>query len=126
MRKRIVRSGLRALLRVTDPRSIKRMIHFSYLPDWRWLAGAGVFAALLLFFSYYLAVGKCKWRLKGFLLAIRWLTIALVTVCLLDPERVQEVRRQQTAQVAVLVDSSRSMGMKDVPQGRLGAAKTWL
>src|SRR5436309_2422337 len=102
------------------------MIHFSYLPDWRWLAGAGALAALLLFFSYYLAVGRSKWGLRAFLLALRWLTIALVTVCLLDPEQVQEVRRQQTAQVAVLVDSSRSMGVKDVPQGRLGAAKTWL
>ena len=102
------------------------MIQFHYLPDWPWLAGAGVLAALLLSFSYALAVGKPKWGLRVGLLTLRWLAIAGVVICLLDPQRVEEIRQQQTAQVAVLVDTSRSMSLKDVPEGRLGSARTWL
>src|SRR5437016_13300319 len=102
------------------------MIQFSYLPDWRWLAGAGVLAALILLGSYWVAVGRPKWSLRVFLLTLRWLAIACVLVCLLDPQRVEEVRRQATTRVAILVDSSRSMSLKDVPDGRLEAAKSWL
>ena len=102
------------------------MIHFSYLPDWRWLAGAGVLAALVLLGSYWVAVGRPKWSLRVFLLTLRWLAIASVLVCLLDPQRVEEIRRQQTTQVAILVDTSHSMSLKDVPDGRLGAARSWL
>ena len=102
------------------------MIRFNYLPDWPWLAGAGVVAAALLFLSYWLAVGKPNWPLRMFLLTLRWLAIAGVTLCLLDPQRVEELRRPQTAQMAVLLDTSRSMGTQDVLENRLGAAKSWL
>src|SRR5438874_332659 len=102
------------------------MIHFSYLPDWRWLAGAGALAALILLGSYWVAVGRPKWSLRIFLLILRWLAIASVLVCLLDPQRVEEIRRQQTTRVAVLVDTSRSMSLKDMPDGRLGAVKSWV
>ncbi len=102
------------------------MPHFNYLPDWPWLAGAGLLVAALLFVSYYLAVGKPKWWLRVCLLALRWVAIASVVVCLLDPQRVEETRHSQTSQVALLVDNSRSMSIKDVPEGRLGSAKNWL
>jgi len=102
------------------------MLRFTYLPDWRWLAGAGLVAGVILFVSYYLAVGRPKWSLRVCLLTLRWLAIAGVVVCLLDPQRVEEIRRPQSAHIAVLVDTSRSMGIKDVPEGRLGSARTWL
>src|ERR1043166_200343 len=102
------------------------MLRFTYLPDWRWLAGAGLVAGVILFVSYYLAVGRPKWSLRVSLLTLRWLAIAGVVVCLLDPQRVEEIRKTQSAHIAVLVDTSRSMGIKDVPEGRLGSARTWL
>ena len=102
------------------------MIQFTYLPDWRWLWGAGVLAAGLLFLAYWLAVGRPKWSLRLSLLALRWVIIAGVVVCLLDPQRVEEITRQQAAPVAVLLDASRSMGIRDVPGGRLEAARTWV
>src|SRR5262249_3897467 len=45
---------------------------------------------------------------------------------LLDPQRVDEVRKPQSAQFAVLVDTSRSMGVQDVPGGRLASATSWI
>ncbi len=102
------------------------MTHFHYLPDWPWLAGAGLLAAAILFYSYYRAVGKPKWWLRVCLLTLRWLAIAGVIVCLLDPQRVEEILHQQSSQVAVLLDTSRSMGLQDVKGGRLRAAQSWL
>jgi uncharacterized membrane protein len=102
------------------------MIQFSYVPDWRWLLGAGVLAAGLLLLAYYLVVGRPKWSLRLGLLALRWIVIVGVVVCLLDPQRVEEVTRQQAAPVAVLLDCSRSMGLADVPENRLEVARSWL
>ena len=61
------------------------MIQFSYVPDWRWLLGAGVLTAGLLFLAYYLAVGRPKWSLRLGLLTLRWVVLAGIVVCLLDP-----------------------------------------
>jgi len=102
------------------------MTHFHYLPDWPWLVGAGLLAAAILLYSYYRAVGKPKWWLRVCLLTLRWLAIAGVVVCLLDPQRVEEIHHQQSSQVAVLLDTSRSMGLQDVKGGRLRAAQNWL
>ncbi len=102
------------------------MIKFAYVPDWPWLVGGCLLAAALLLVSYSLAVGKPRWGLRTFLLSLRWLAIVAVALCLLDPHRVEEVRRTQAAPVAVLLDNSKSMSIPDLPTGRLGAAKSWL
>jgi uncharacterized membrane protein len=102
------------------------MIKFTYVPDWRWAVGASLLAAAILFLSYCLAVGRAKWGLRIGLLVLRWLAIGAVAVCLLDPQRVEELRRKQAAPVAVLLDTSRSMSIPDVPEGRFGAARTWM
>ncbi len=102
------------------------MMEFHYSPGWLWLAGAGLLAAMLLLASYALAVGRPAWGLRVALLSLRWVAIAAVAICLLDPQRVTEIRRQQAGPVAVLLDSSRSMNVPDAPEGRLGGARTWL
>ncbi|MBI3417323.1 MAG: hypothetical protein HY043_18685 [Verrucomicrobia bacterium] len=102
------------------------MIQFTYLPETRWLIGLGLLIAALVFASYYWAKGRSKWSRRAWLLGLRWLTIVAVIVCLLDPQWVEAIKHQQKSRVAVLLDTSRSMGSKDVPQGRLGAAKNWL
>jgi uncharacterized membrane protein len=102
------------------------MIKFSYVPDWPWLVGASILTAAVLLLFHWLAVGRPRWGLRVCLLGLRWLAIAAVAVCLLDPQRVDEVRRQQAAPVAVLLDASRSMSIPDLGEPRLDAAKSWL
>jgi uncharacterized membrane protein len=102
------------------------MLEFSHTPDWRWLAGGGLALALLLLWSYSRATGQPGWLLRLFLLGVRGLALAAVVLCLLDPQRVEEERQAQTAQVAVLLDCSRSMGIKDEPGSRFESAQGWL
>src|SRR5207244_5913632 len=47
-------------------------------------------------------------------------------VCLLDPQRVEERRHQPHSRLDVLLDTSRSMSINDVPEGRLTRAKNWI
>jgi uncharacterized membrane protein len=99
---------------------------FNYVPDWRWLAGAAVLGTGLLFLAYSLAVGRPKWWLRLGLLATRWIAIASVVLCLLDPQRVEQTERHDAAPVAILVDSSQSMGLQDVPGSRLEAVRAFV
>lgn len=102
------------------------MVEFNYMPDWRWLAGGGLALLALLLWSYWRAAGRPGPALRLFLAALRALAFAAVILCLLNPQRVEEIRHPQTAQVAVLLDSSRSMGVKDGPETRLETAQRWL
>lgn len=102
------------------------MIQFTYLPELLWLIGAGVLAGALIYLSYHWSKRKSKRWLKVGLTAWRWLIVSAVFICLLDPEWVEAIKHQPKARVAVLVDTSRSMSIKDVPQGRLNFAKSWL
>jgi uncharacterized membrane protein len=54
------------------------------------------------------------------------LVITGLVLCLLDPEWFEAIKHQQKSRIAVLLDTSRSMGIKDIPQGRLPAAQHWL
>ncbi len=76
--------------------------------------------------SYYAARGGAHGGLRLGLLGLRMLTLAVVAVCLLDPQRVEEIRHFQPACVAVLVDTSRSMGWKEGEASRLDLAKNWV
>jgi uncharacterized membrane protein len=102
------------------------MIEFGYQPDWTWLAGGGLAGAALILWSYHAAINKPRGLAKFLLPILRLLTIAAIVLCLLEPQWVTRIEHQQPARVAVLLDSSRSMGIQDVARNRLEAAKTWL
>lgn len=90
------------------------------------MIGGAVLAAAALLLSYSWARRRSNRWLRAGLACVRWLTIAAVVLCVLDPEWVEAIKHQQKSRVAVLLDTSRSMGTKDVPLGRLNAAKAWL
>jgi uncharacterized membrane protein len=102
------------------------MIEYSYQPEVRWLVAGGVTIAAVVFASYFWAKGRSKKWLRLVLAVVRWTVFAGVVLCLLDPEWIEAVKHQQKSRVAVLLDTSRSMSIKDLPQERLSAAKTWL
>jgi uncharacterized membrane protein len=62
---------------------------------------------------------------RAFLVVLRWLAIALVVGCLLDPQWIERVVHPQKARLAVLIDASKSMTTRDVPGGRLATAQAW-
>lgn len=102
------------------------MIQFTYSPPLLWLAGGALLILLLLGWSYHQARGRPKrpWQLT--LIGLRLLAIAAVVICLLDPQWVEKITHQQKSRVAVLLDTSRSMSIGDVPGGRLNAARHWI
>src|SRR5262245_34334468 len=102
------------------------MTEFSNLPDVRLLVIAGALALGLLLLSHWFAKGPASWLMRWCLIGLRLATVAAVIFCLLNPQRVDEKRHQPKSRLAVLVDTSRSMSLKDVPGGRLAQAKTWL
>src|SRR6185436_2652419 len=99
---------------------------FTYQPEARWLAIAGVLAFSVLLLSYWFAKGRASWWHRLCLIGLRVGAVAAITFCSLDPQRVDEKRHQPKARLAVLVDTSRSMSLKDVPQGRLAQGTSWL
>jgi uncharacterized membrane protein len=101
------------------------MIEYSYLPGVWWLTGGGLLLAVVLLASYFRARGRPSRWLRIGLGGLRWITMAVLIFCLLDPEWVKAIKRQQKSRVAVLLDTSRSMGIKD-PRQRLAAAKDWV
>jgi uncharacterized membrane protein len=90
------------------------------------LAIASAIALALLLLSYWFAKGRASWLQRLCLIALRLAAVAVIVYCLLEPQQVDEKRHQPKSRLAVLVDTSRSMGVKDVPDGRLGQAKAWL
>jgi uncharacterized membrane protein len=102
------------------------MIQFTYHPPlWTLLAAAAVLA-LSFWLSYRSAKGRPSPALRLFLVTLRLLAIIAVVLCLLDPQWVEMIRHQQKSRVAVLVDTSRSMSIRDVPGTRLDSAKAWI
>lgn len=102
------------------------MIEFSYLPDWRWAAAIAAAAVLVVWWSYRTAVGRPKGPIRYAIIALRLLALAGVAACLLDPQWVQRIQHQQPARLAVLLDTSRSMSVRDTGSDRLTSAKVWL
>lgn len=102
------------------------MIQFTYLPRWPWVAGGAVLVLASLWWSYRRAKGKPTFSLRLFLVAVRFAAIAAVVLCLMDPQWVKTITHQPKSRLAVLLDSSRSMGIRDVPAGRMAAAKEWV
>jgi uncharacterized membrane protein len=102
------------------------MIEYTYLPGLWWLIGGGLLLVAVLLASYLPAKGRSSHWLRLGLCGLRWVIMAAVIFCLLDPEWVEAIKRQQKSRVAVLLDTSRSMKIKDLPQERLAAAKDFL
>ena len=102
------------------------MVEFTYMPAAWWLLAGAATIGLLVLLSYVWAKGRAPRLLRVALAGLRWAIILVVLVCLFDPEWVEAIKRQQKLRFAVLLDTSRSMNTKDVAQGRLEAAKTWL
>lgn len=102
------------------------MIEFAYqLPAWAWLSG-GALAATALWASYQRAKGKPRPGLRALLTATRLLVAGAIVLCLLDPQWVEIIKHQQKSRMAVLLDTSKSMSIRDVPGGRLEAARNWI
>jgi uncharacterized membrane protein len=102
------------------------MIEYTYLPGVWWLLGGGLLLAAIVLSSYLWAKGRSSRGVRLGLSAVRWVIIVALIVCLFDPEWLDTIKHQQKTRVAVLLDSSRSMSIKDVPQDRLASAKNWL
>src|SRR5215831_11791600 len=102
------------------------MIRFTYMPELKWLVASGALSAAAVVLSYTWAKGRARRSIRLALAAVRWVVITLLILCLLDPEWIEAIKHQQKSRLAVLLDTSRSMGTKDIPQGRLAATKQWL
>ena len=102
------------------------MTDFTYLPSARSVAIAVAISVTLLLVSYRFAMGRTSWLQRLWLIGLRLAALGVVVYCLLNPQRVDEKRHQPMSRLAVLVDTSRSMSIKDVPDGRLAQATSWL
>lgn len=102
------------------------MIRFTYLPELKWLVASAALAAAAVVLSYSWAKGRANRWLRLGLAGLRWVIITAVVLCLLDPEWIEAIKHQQKSRLAVLLDSSKSMSIKDVPDGRLAATQRWL
>lgn len=102
------------------------MIQFTHIPPLPWALGGGAVFLTLLWLSYRGAKGKPTPGLRVALISLRALATTAVVLCLMDPQWVDVLKRQQKSRVAILLDTSRSMGIKDVPNGRMAAAKEWI
>ncbi len=102
------------------------MIRFTYMPELKWLVASAALSAAAVVLSYTWAKGRANRWLRLSLAGLRWLVITGLVLCLLDPEWIDAIKHQQKSRLAVLLDTSRSMGIKDIPEGRLPAAKRWL
>ena len=102
------------------------MIQFTFLPDTRWLVLFAVGALAVVATSYAWARGRAGRPARTVLTVVRLVVLGLVVLCLLDPNRVDRIEHRPKSRMAVLVDTSRSMGTQDVPGGRFAAAREWL
>src|SRR5579863_2286195 len=102
------------------------MIRLTYMPELKWLVASAALSAAAVVLSYSWAKGRGNRWLRLGLAGLRWIIITALVLCLLDPEWIEAIKHQQKSRLAVLVDTSKSMSIKDVPEGRLSAAKHWL
>ncbi len=102
------------------------MIQFTYIPRWPWVVGCVALILCSLWWSYREARGAPSLGLRASLIGLRFIAIALVVLCLMDPQWVEMIRHQPKSQIAVLLDTSKSMGTQDVPNGRMTAGADWV
>jgi len=103
-----------------------RMTEFSHPIAPPILALAGGLALLLVSLSYAWARGRKGASVRILGTGLRLIALALLAVCLLDPQHVTRILHPHSIRLAVLFDESRSMATADVPGGRLAAARSWM
>lgn len=102
------------------------MTQFTHLPETRWLLAGGAVALVFLAVSYFTAKGRAGGVPRAVGTLLRALVLGALTVCLLDPQWVEKNTRHHKARLAVLLDTSQSMGTRDVGEGRLHAGREWV
>src|SRR5690348_14732168 len=102
------------------------MVQFTFMPELGWIIGGAAATAALLLLSYTWAKGRAAGWFRIALAGLRSVVIGAVVLCLLDPQWVEAIKHRQKSRFAILLDTSRSMGTKDVGPDRLSAAKTWV
>jgi uncharacterized membrane protein len=102
------------------------MIEFTHQPGWPVLVLGGAALVAIVFWSYRSARGQANPGRRHLLLGLRCLALTLLVICLLDPQRVLERKEYAPGQVAILLDTSRSMGWEEDGASRLDRARTWL
>lgn len=102
------------------------MIRFTYMPELKWLVASAALSAAAVVLSYSWAKGRAPRWLRLSLAGLRWIIITGLVLCLLDPEWIEAIKHVQKSRLAVLLDTSKSMSTKDIPEGRLETAKRWL
>jgi uncharacterized membrane protein len=100
-------------------------IEFADNPAWGWLIPGAIVVVALLAWSYRRAAGKMAPGRRWLVLGLRLLTIAVVALCLLDPQWVREIAHPHSGRVALLLDTSRSMGVTEQGRSRIEEAKAW-
>lgn len=102
------------------------MTEFTHPPSYAILVAAALGVAGIIGISYRYARGQATGGIRSFLGLLRWLIIAALVVCLLDPQHVDKTVDKPRARIAVLLDGSKSMATKDVNGGRLEAGRAWV
>jgi len=102
------------------------MIQYNYTLLWLWMSLGAALVVGLLVWSHARAKGKPGWGIGVGLILLRAAALAVVVFCLMDPQRVEVIRHPPKSKIALVLDTSRSMGITDVPGGRLEAAKRWV
>lgn len=102
------------------------MITFGNKPDPVLLALGALAVVLLLWWSLRSARGATGRGRRWILLGLRLMVLAVIAFILLDPQWMKEIQTFRPGNVAVLLDTSRSMGVEENGQTRLDTARQWL
>ncbi len=102
------------------------MTEFTHHPSPIALVLAGLLAASVVGASYFWARGRAASPIRVGLAMVRWFVLAVLVICLLDPQWVETFQNPRKARVAVLLDTSKSMATHDLGTGRLEAGRTWI
>ena len=100
-------------------------MQFSYMPEWPLLAAGCVLAVALVAASYTFSKGRAGWLVRGLCIALRVVAVAMIVICLLDPQWVEKIAQKHRARLALLFDLSKSMSTADVGKQRLDAGRDW-
>lgn len=98
--------------------------------EWSWSLAALVVIVIAVCLRLCIAtwVRSGKKKLVGWLEILRFLTVALLVLTLVNPERIEQIQRESEPEVVLLADTSGSMATKDVKDanGTIVTRAEWL